>query len=215
LLVYSLDDSLVFDPFELDMETTPQSVLKALYNKEYVKALIMSLRLSEQDIITKVFEGIPVNEIQLIVQSIPVTYLLRLLKFIESHVENSPHLEFHLLWCTYIFNCHGKYLKDNSNIFGSVMRGIKKNITIKYEDLATLCNENYYSLIYLANQKPSQNMDISDNSLNTSSLHQLQPSEQEMIENDSFFEQQNQLISLDKAMEVADLALKKKTKSKK
>ena len=44
LLVYSLDDTLVFDPFDLDMEVTPENVRKTLANREFTKALVMAFR---------------------------------------------------------------------------------------------------------------------------------------------------------------------------
>jgi periodic tryptophan protein 2 len=43
LLVYSLDDNLIFDPFELDIEITPDTIHETLENKQYLKALVVSI----------------------------------------------------------------------------------------------------------------------------------------------------------------------------
>lgn len=42
LIVYSLDDQLIFDPFELDVDITTQSVMETLKSKQYLKALVVS-----------------------------------------------------------------------------------------------------------------------------------------------------------------------------
>ena len=39
LLLYSLDPGLVFDPFELELGITPESVQKALNQKQYARGL--------------------------------------------------------------------------------------------------------------------------------------------------------------------------------
>ena len=62
LLVYSLDQSLVFDPFELETEITPASVRKTLNKGDHSKALLMSFRLNEQHVIQEVVESIPVTD---------------------------------------------------------------------------------------------------------------------------------------------------------
>ena len=41
LMIYSLDENILFDPFELTEEITPISVEKAKNDKEYLKALVV------------------------------------------------------------------------------------------------------------------------------------------------------------------------------
>lgn len=41
LLIYSLDDSYIFDPFDLDIDITPQTIFQTLKEKEYLKSLIV------------------------------------------------------------------------------------------------------------------------------------------------------------------------------
>ena len=59
LLVYSLDKNLFFDPFDLDMDITPDNVKKTLKDKEYTTALMLAFRLNEQNLIEEVVENIP------------------------------------------------------------------------------------------------------------------------------------------------------------
>lgn len=61
LMIYSLDSSMVFDPFDLDIEVTPNSTRKALAKGEYSTALILSFKLNEMKLKQEVLEHIPVS----------------------------------------------------------------------------------------------------------------------------------------------------------
>jgi periodic tryptophan protein 2 len=39
--VYSLDEALLFDPFELDIDITKENILKTLHDSHYLKALVV------------------------------------------------------------------------------------------------------------------------------------------------------------------------------
>ena len=62
VLVYSLDHKLHFDPFELQVDITPESVRKTLGKGDYSSALMMSFRLNEQNLIEEVLEKIPYTQ---------------------------------------------------------------------------------------------------------------------------------------------------------
>lgn len=129
LLLYSNDDPVTFDPFDLDIDLTPQSILSILSNHEYLKSLVMAFRLNEQALIQKVFEAIPFTEVALISRELPRMYLQRILKFIGEHMEKTPHVEYDLLWINSLLAAHGRYLKDHSTEFASVFRGLHKGLT--------------------------------------------------------------------------------------
>jgi len=93
--------------------------------------------------------AVPPEEIQLVVQGFPATYLQRLLTFMSTDLEGSPHLEFYLLWCLHVFNFHGRYLKDQSSLFMSTFRNLQKSITNRHNVLSKLCDDNTYTLDYL------------------------------------------------------------------
>lgn len=61
LMIYSLDSGMVFDPFDLDIEVTPNSTRKALAKGEYSTALILSFKLNEMKLKQEVLEHIPVS----------------------------------------------------------------------------------------------------------------------------------------------------------
>ncbi|KAF9968757.1 hypothetical protein BGZ70_008388 [Mortierella alpina] len=152
LLIYSLDDTLMFDPFDLEIDITPETILETLEERDYLKALVMAFRLNERQYIQRCYEAIPPADVKLVARQLPTKYLERLMKFIASHMEDSPHLEFHLIWCTSLLISHGKYLKDHSGEFLTVFRGLQKGVGKLHEDLAKVCNDNTYTLEYLMSQ---------------------------------------------------------------
>ncbi|KAG0243067.1 hypothetical protein BGW41_002929 [Actinomortierella wolfii] len=152
LLIYSLDDTLLFDPFDLEIDITPESILETLDEKDFLKALVMAFRLNERPLIQQVYEAIPPSDVPLVARQLPTKYLERLLKFIASYLEDSPHLEFHLIWCKNLLVSHGRYLKEHSGEFLTVFRGLQKGVGKLHEDLAKVCNDNTYTLEYLSSQ---------------------------------------------------------------
>lgn len=59
LLIYSLDQGIVFDPINLSLEVTPKAARDCLKNFEYSSALIMALKLNESNLILEIIEQIP------------------------------------------------------------------------------------------------------------------------------------------------------------
>jgi len=58
LVLYSLESDIVFDPFQLDCDITPDKILQASINKEHTKALVMSLRINELGLVCQVMEEV-------------------------------------------------------------------------------------------------------------------------------------------------------------
>lgn len=62
LVIFSLDASLVFDPFDLDTDVTPENIRKVLVKGEFSRALVLSFRLNEQKVIQEVVENIKTSD---------------------------------------------------------------------------------------------------------------------------------------------------------
>jgi periodic tryptophan protein 2 len=153
LLIYSLDNMIQFDPFDLDISITPTSILTTLDQKSYLLALVMAFRLNEAPYIRSVYENIPPSSITLTVQSLPVVYLARLLRFIAQIAEESPHLEFNLLWIEAVLSLHGAYLRDNRGMFEAELRGVQKVVQRVRGELGRVGEENGYVVDYLLGQE--------------------------------------------------------------
>ena len=136
LLIYSLDDSITFDPFDLEVDITPETIQHTLRQKEFLKALVMSFRLNEVELIHKVYEAIPYSSVHFVCKDLPVKYLNRFLAFIVTQLEQTPHFEFHLLWIRELFTTHGRHLKDNRTLYLPVFRALHKGISNHQTDLS-------------------------------------------------------------------------------
>ncbi|TFK22112.1 WD40 repeat-like protein [Coprinopsis marcescibilis] len=153
LLIYSIDDAVTFDPFDLSMDLTPQSVIEVLAQREFLKALVMAFRLNEKPLIQKVYESIPPADIKLISRQLPLVYVPTLLRFVADHLEKSPHLEFDLLWSNTLLMLHGRYLKERSGEHASVFRVLQKGLFDSEQSISRICDDNSALLSYLLDQR--------------------------------------------------------------
>uniref|UniRef100_H2YNU9 Small-subunit processome Utp12 domain-containing protein n=1 Tax=Ciona savignyi TaxID=51511 RepID=H2YNU9_CIOSA len=151
LLIYSLDANLVFDPFNLDMDITPESIRDAsqVGGKEYSGSIMMSFRLNDKPLIREVLEAVPSSSIELLCERLPPSYVDKLLDFLASEMESSPHLHFILLWMRAILTKHGPHLKSKSNHVVAVMRHVQKSLTRKSETICKLLDANFYQSQYI------------------------------------------------------------------
>jgi periodic tryptophan protein 2 len=152
LLVYSLDATLTFDPFDLDINITPSNTLATLQKKEYLLALVMAFRLNDQVLIRRVYEEIPPASILLIVRDIPSVYLARLIRFVAGELEASVHLEFNLLWLQALLSCHGVWLKEHAGTLAAELRAVQRAVGKVSSELGRLAEGNVYAVEFLLEQ---------------------------------------------------------------
>lgn len=153
LLIYSLDTAPLFDPYDLDVTVTPASTLHVLHNeKDYLKALVMAFRLNEAPLVRKVFEGIPYTNLGLVVKDLPVVYVPRFLRFVALQTEESPHLEFCLLWIKAMLDSRGQWIRDNRGLVDAEMRTMSRAVGRIRDELRMLADDNIYMLDYLLSQ---------------------------------------------------------------
>lgn len=155
LLVYSIDTTLIFDPFDLDVDITPDATLEMLKEKNYLTALVMAFRLNEEYLIHRIYEVIPIKDIRLVTNDIPIVYLDRLLQFIGKLAINSPHLEFNLLWMQSLLSSHGKYINSHKNEFSSSLKLLQRFLGIAKEVVAT-SKKNGYAYSFLTTKPDLQ-----------------------------------------------------------
>ncbi|KAI0876604.1 periodic tryptophan protein 2, partial [Hypoxylon argillaceum] len=153
LLIYSLDNELQFDPFDLNMEITPASTLSVLENeKDYLKAIVMAFRLNEAGLIKRVFQAIPYPDIPLVVEQFPTVYVARLLRFVAAQTEESPHIEFCMLWIKALVDKHGPWLTANRGKVDVELRIVARAIARMQNEIRRLADENVYMVDYLLGQ---------------------------------------------------------------
>ncbi|XP_075234743.1 periodic tryptophan protein 2 homolog [Lycorma delicatula] len=145
LLIYSLDSGHIFDPFQLEIGITPDSTKSVLKEEKYSEALMMSLRLNERNLIQEVIESVPPTHIDLCVSILPRVYIEKTLQFIANSLEQTRHIEFHLLWIkSLILACNS----PPPPIY--ILHTLHKNLNDKYQQLSKICDFNKYTLRYLS-----------------------------------------------------------------
>ncbi|KAJ1966268.1 U3 snoRNP protein [Dipsacomyces acuminosporus] len=156
LLIYSLDETMVFDPYELDEDVTPDTIRNLTRKGEHLRALVNAFRLNEQYLIRETYEAIPPLDVVLLTKDFPEAYLEKLLKFIASIMESSQLLEYHLRWISGLLSNHGTFVKTRSVSLQPVLRTLQRGISRLHQDIGSVCDKNYYALNYLLAQGKKQ-----------------------------------------------------------
>uniref|UniRef100_A0A3B4CL73 Small-subunit processome Utp12 domain-containing protein n=1 Tax=Pygocentrus nattereri TaxID=42514 RepID=A0A3B4CL73_PYGNA len=138
LLIYSLDTSLIFDPYDLDMDITPVSIRCQLKKKEWTSAIVLAFRLNETSLIREVLEAVPHDQVAVVSSSLPDVYVEKLLDFVASSLENSRHLQFYLTWAQNLLTLHGQKLKNRSGAILPTVQQLLKSIQRHHDDLSKL-----------------------------------------------------------------------------
>ncbi|XP_062509467.1 periodic tryptophan protein 2 homolog [Corticium candelabrum] len=149
LLIYSLDQKLTFNPYDLTESVTPDAILEALTAQELNRALTMSLKLNELSVIQHVIEAIPLANIDTVTDSLLDQQLDILLRFVASQLESSRHLELYLTWCSVLLNKYTRNLKQRSSTVSTIVQILQRNLSRHLNDLGSLVSGNTYLLEFL------------------------------------------------------------------
>ncbi|PHT47229.1 hypothetical protein CQW23_11437 [Capsicum baccatum] len=156
VLIYSMDESFIFDPTDLDVDVTPEVIDAALKENQSSRALILSLRLNEDSLIKKCIFGVSPVDIPAVASSVPFKYIQRLVEALAYLLENCQHLEFILEWCQELCKIHGYSIQQNSRKLYPALKSLEKAHTRLNQDLADTCNSNLYRLQYLCSASPAK-----------------------------------------------------------
>lgn len=202
VLIYSIDDELVFDPFNLDIDITPETIEQTLAEKEYLNALIMAFRLNENYLIEKVYESIPIKDIKLIAASLPNVYVDRLLNIVGAMANANQHIEYHLLWIKEVISAHGKFINKNKASFAKSLRLIQRFIQRIAKDVVNVSRENEYSYLFLESQCPDQHVSEAhhqdgsqDEDESHNEAHNESQDDQDMDDNEGWITSDKMLLS--------------------
>ena len=152
VIIYSLANSHIFVPLDLDIEVTLENLVLELKKHNYLQALVMALKFNQVKIIEKTFELIPTSAIAIISSNFPINFLRRFMNFIAYELEHSVNIELALTWCKQL-------IKFNDEAFNQ-MRADNENKAIhralKYYEgsLLKISNENLYTLKFLNFEEP-------------------------------------------------------------
>lgn len=143
VLIYSLDSSNAFDPFQLDASVTEASVRKLIQSNCNLDALMQALKLNVSSLVHEVMQSTPVSEVPFVCASLPVSYAEKCLSELASGLESSRHVEFYLDWCVSLLKAHAVHLKSHHSSSGSLMavlRLLGRSVTRHLEDIGKVAD---------------------------------------------------------------------------
>lgn len=169
LMVYSLDEGLVFDPTDLTEDLTPAACQAALDGQAFVRAALIALRLGDPQLLRHCLLSTPPQQVATAAGALPPAFVPQVLTQLAEALSSSPHLEFLLTWVRAVCAAHGEALRAAAS--GAVARGaaagggagsavpssavmpalraLQKCLTRLHADLAHTCEGNAYTLDYL------------------------------------------------------------------
>lgn len=147
IYIYSLDTSLSFSTLQLDLKITTKSAEEAFSQGSYMKALVYSFYLNNNDLISKCIDFIPHTQISLISNKLPFNILGPLLDFLAKKIETDRNVQLYLMWIFYVLKFNGDNLKmlKNKNLF----LNLNKSITKGMKGLNSIVQENIFSIKYI------------------------------------------------------------------
>ncbi|XP_056445500.1 PWP2 small subunit processome component [Gadus chalcogrammus] len=189
LLVYSLDGSMIFDPYDLDLDVTPASVRCQLRLKEWTSAIVLAFRLNEHALTQEVLETVPHKEIPVVCGSLPDVYVEKLLFFLAGCLEKSAHLQFYLSWAQNLLLLHGQKLKNRSGAILPTIQSLQKSLQRHFESLSKLCEWNIYTIRYAVALSKQRGLKRSAEQLEEG---EEEEEEEEVVEDEDLFEGMSQ-----------------------
>ncbi|KAH9946924.1 WD40 repeat-like protein [Amylocystis lapponica] len=152
LLLYALDEGAAFDPVDLALEVTPQAVAAAVAGREWGAALVLACRLGEAGLLRGAVGAVPRADVGLVVRALPQVYVGALVMCVARGLEESPRVEFGLVWARALLGTHGRYLRERAGEHAAVLRTLWKALGECEGLLSKLCAENSATLAYIIDQ---------------------------------------------------------------
>lgn len=173
VIIYSLDNTTTFYPFELDTSITTESFKKNIAEKNHTEALVQAIKLNNDKCMEEAIETTPVNQIELIVSSLSLVLVQKLLQYLAKSFESTAHLEFYLKWILALLSQHAIAMKNSSSAEQiSTLRRLQQTLTSKHQDISQIVNHNRYNFKFIeilskqAKSKSDSNpIDIDDNEI--------------------------------------------------
>uniref|UniRef100_A0A183C2F9 WD_REPEATS_REGION domain-containing protein n=1 Tax=Globodera pallida TaxID=36090 RepID=A0A183C2F9_GLOPA len=149
--IYSLHRMHRFDPFKLEMDVVPSSIVQLSHSGEHAKAISLALRLNDVKLTRRVVESVPFSQLSKVVRSLELIYIERLLVWLlfaagQSH---EKHLHFYQLLIKEILKENASELKRSLAQNRQIVTGMQQMVANRQNLLMEMCAQNMHSLGYL------------------------------------------------------------------
>jgi periodic tryptophan protein 2 len=149
LATFSLDESLVFDPVDLDVETTPRAVRRYVEDGEWARAMVAALRLNDDVAIRAVVRATPTSHVALVAGAVPSVFVARLLAVLAALIDRDAALEHDVRWATALLQTHAAFLQARHVLAAPPLRDLLRAVTRFRLTLAPLVRENTLAAKFL------------------------------------------------------------------
>jgi len=106
-----------------------------------------------------VYERIPSKDIRLVCSSVPTVYLHRLVDFVATQVDSTPHIQLHLMWARWMLMSHGNWLSEKRSVVASSLKGLHKALSKQFSDIGGLANNNLHTVTFLSTTRGEEDED--------------------------------------------------------
>lgn len=142
----------LFDPRNLEIDITPKAIWKAASHGNHVTALSAALRLNDQDCLNFVVERVPLENVHLVIAAVPILFFSRLVYLFAWRLDNTPHLEFNLMWAKKLMIAQGakahNVASDPSTV-NAALRALNRACLEHSRRIMPIADNNQHMLNYL------------------------------------------------------------------
>lgn len=146
LLVYTVCDTLLFDPFDLEMDITPDKIRAVMVGeRDYLRGMVMALRLNVPAVLEGAWRAVPVAAIEVVVRGMPSKYLGKLLVLLAGQLEDGRHrcIEQTLLWLQCTFVRHVLVIRETGSVeYAPTLRRVLKALGQMERDVLGVVEKN-------------------------------------------------------------------------
>lgn len=142
----------LFDPTNLEVDVTPDAARKAADVKDYATALLVALRLNERGCLNYVVEKVSPEDIHHVVDSVPILYFSRLIVLFAWRLDNTPHIEFNLMWAKRLMLSHGRKVHNVATdpfAVNTALRALNRACLAHSKRIMPFADQNEHMLQYL------------------------------------------------------------------
>uniref|UniRef100_A0AC35TNQ3 WD_REPEATS_REGION domain-containing protein n=1 Tax=Rhabditophanes sp. KR3021 TaxID=114890 RepID=A0AC35TNQ3_9BILA len=151
VLIYSLDRYDKFDPFMLDVGVTPQLIETLLLANDYLKAIVMSMKLNDELLITRSLMEVPLGDIKIICQQLPFIYAEKLFIWMANNWKKitKRNIEFIYLFMEHLVEYHAMNFKGNARAVIPAVNGLLQSMEGQKKLLLDITKKNKSTVEYL------------------------------------------------------------------
>ena len=145
-------------PVQLEFDLSPKSCVAALKNKQYLQALMGSLKLNDFSLFQQIIESTPTEVYEMVCSDVAPLYYSNLLKMLTEYLQMTCHFEIGLALALAFLN--QIHLQDASILkmynIKTECKSLKRVILMRFKDVKQIAEKNKYLFMFAQQQQQHQ-----------------------------------------------------------